>query len=88
MRRLLPVLLVLVFAVTACVSVPPRPAAEKRQRRRSGTGGSRADSRSHKGSSDGPCADRQSRPLATAVTTTKAASTATVDPKERLPLDP
>ena len=29
MRRLLPVLLVLVFAVTACVSVPPRPAAEK-----------------------------------------------------------
>ena len=83
MRRLLPVLLVLVFAVTACVSVPPRPAAEKSVVPTAAAPTPAAT----KAPSSAP-APTTVAPAGAAVTTTKAISTAPVDAKARLPLDP
>ena len=87
MRRLLPVLLVLVFAVTACVSVPPRPAAENAAPTAAAPAAAAPAPAATKAHQSAP-APTTVAPAGAAVTTTKAISTAPIDAKERLPLDP
>ena len=100
MRRLLPVLLVLVFAVTACVPVPPRPAAATLP-------AAPATARPAPTATAVPPSTAPAKPTAAPPTATQVASrptvaptatltttgatkpiTASVDLKERLPLDP
>ena len=66
---------------------PPRPAAEKSAAPTAAAPATKAPS-TPRAAQRLPRRVRRSAPAGTAVTTTKAASTASIDAKERLPLDP